>query len=170
MIATSSQESDRGCALVLAANLDNRLRTLLESFFVELSTKKLNAVFEGNGCLATFSSRIKLSYALGLLGEDERHDLDIIRDIRNNFAHDESTITFTSKAVSDRCKSLRLYREMVTDHSGFEISRNSSRTKFQIVSVSLCLSLSDRATLTGDAKRIVPPSNSILPKTKPSSG
>lgn len=41
MISDANQESDRGCALVLAANLDNRLEFLLKNFFVEQSDKKI---------------------------------------------------------------------------------------------------------------------------------
>ena len=165
MIANANRESDRGCSLILSANLDNRLRDLLESYFVAQSSEKLNSIFQGNGCLSTFSSRIAISFSVGLLGNDERHDLDIIRAIRNDFAHNERSIDFFSSRVSDRCNSLRLYQNMIADRQDIDCSRHSSRDKFQIVSVSLCLILEDRTRGAAENKRAVPASRSILPKS-----
>ena len=170
MIANAKKESDRGCALVLAANLDNRLRSLLKSFFVEQSPNKQNGLFEGNGCLATFSSRIKVSFSVGLLGTDEQHDLDIIRAIRNDFAHNESSIDFSNPPVSDRCNSLRLHQTMEKDRPDIDVSKHSGRDKFQIVSVSLCLMLADRENGASKIKRVTPSSRSILPKSPTSVG
>lgn len=45
-------------------------------------------LFRHNGPLSTFSARLDMAFALYLIGEKTRHDLDIIRDIRNDFAHD----------------------------------------------------------------------------------
>ena len=170
MIADANRESDRGCALVLAANLDNRLQALLESFFIEQPKSKRNAIFKGNGCLSTFSSRIKIAFAVGLLGDDERHDLDIIRDIRNDFAHDESSIGFSTRSVRDRCNSMRLYQNMKSDRPEIDFSQDNSRSKFQITSVSLCLMLEDRAKGATEDRRLVPTSRSILPKIQSTSG
>lgn len=163
MIANANRESDRGCALILAANLDNRLRGLLENYFVEQSKGKDNDLFQGNGCLSTFSSRIAISFSSGLLGEDERCDLDIIRKIRNDFAHNECSIGFASELVSERCNSLKSYQNLREDNPDIDISKWSSRDKFQIVSVSLCLILDDRTNDALKNKRLIPKSRSILP-------
>jgi DNA-binding MltR family transcriptional regulator len=144
--------------------LDNRLQALLESFFVELSKERKKALFVGNGCLAMFSSRIKLSYALGLIGEAERHDLDIIRHIRNDFAHDESSINFESSSINKRCNSLLLYNEMERNRPDIEHSGRSNRDKFQIVGVSLCLLLEHRTKAIVSSKRVVPDSIPIFSK------
>src|SRR5690554_5636874 len=165
MIANANRESDRGCSLILSANLDNRLRDLLESYFVAQSSEKLNSIFQGNGCLSTFSSRITIAFSVGLLGDDERHDLDIIRAIRNDFAHNESCINFLNSQVSDRCNSFRLYQNMIADRQDIDCSRQSSRNKFQLVSVSLCLILEDRTRGAAQNKKAVPSSRSILPKS-----
>ena len=47
MLEETKRESDRGCALILAANLDNRLRELLCSFFVNVSSGYEKELFEG---------------------------------------------------------------------------------------------------------------------------
>jgi len=61
----------------------------------------------GNAPLGTFSARIKTARALGLITEDERHDLDILRDLRNAFAH-EVGANFAERSVRDQCRSLKL--------------------------------------------------------------
>jgi DNA-binding MltR family transcriptional regulator len=79
-------ESDRACAVLGAAFLDEQLRSLLESFFVD-DQRKVKELFYQSGPLASFSSRTSLAYVLGFLSPSEVHDLDLIRKIRNDFAH-----------------------------------------------------------------------------------
>lgn len=100
-----SKESDRGCALFAAAYLDKALSDLL--YCALASDKKIeNDLFEGNAPLATFSSRIKVAYYLGFLSKAERRDLDLIRKIRNDFAHHAEDISFETESISGRCKAL----------------------------------------------------------------
>ena len=100
-----SSESDRGCGLFAAAFLDSSLSDLLYVSLV--ANKKIETdLFEGTAPLATFSSRIKMAYYLGLISEPCRRDLDIIRAIRNDFAHKLDVNSFEVQAVQDRCKTL----------------------------------------------------------------
>jgi hypothetical protein len=59
-------ESDRGCALLAAAFLDERLGDLLRAFFVDDATVA-DGLLDGIGALATFSARIDLAFLLGLI-------------------------------------------------------------------------------------------------------
>ena len=158
MIAAYKRESDRGCALILTANLDDRLMGLLKNFFVAEPAKRHDAMFKGSGCLATFSSRIRICYSTGLLNDDERHDLDLIRRIRNDFAHDGNSIGFEAGTVRDRCNSLRTYQNEVAAHPQYDFSGYNSRNKFQLAGVGLCLQLDHRSDLVVADKRMTPPS------------
>lgn len=109
-------ESDRGAALVGAALLDARLERLLLSHM--LPGKFADDLIKGgNAPLGTFSSRIKATYALGLITVAEREDLHIIRAIRNDFAHREHGISFDDSRISSFCSSLKSRRppDMVRD-------------------------------------------------------
>ena len=64
----------------------------------------------GNGPLAPLSARIRMAYALGLLDANERKDFDIIREIRNVFAHAPMHIEFTTKEVADACEKLEILK------------------------------------------------------------
>ena len=86
-----TSESDRGCVLLAAAYLDKSLSDLLYVSLVENKNIEKD-LFDGTAPLATFSSRIKLAYYLGLISEACRRDLDTIRRIRNDFGHDPEMI------------------------------------------------------------------------------
>jgi DNA-binding MltR family transcriptional regulator len=100
-----TKESDRGCALFAAAYLDTALSDLLYCSFVE--SKKIEVeLFEGTAPLSSFSSRIKLAFYLGRISAECRADLDTIRKIRNDFAHNIALISFNSQSIADRCRNL----------------------------------------------------------------
>lgn len=99
-------ESDRGKVLISTGYLEEQLKEVLLAFVLE--KPEATALLSGaNAPLGTFSSRISASYVLGLISEDEHHDLQITRRIRNDFAHKLET-RFETPSVADRCSQLRL--------------------------------------------------------------
>jgi hypothetical protein len=101
-----TSETDRGCALFAAAYLDKALSDLL---FCALAYDKNidKELFEGsNSPLASFSSRIKMAYYLGKISKTERRDLDLIRKIRNEFAHNADPIDFEEAKIKSQCTEL----------------------------------------------------------------
>jgi DNA-binding MltR family transcriptional regulator len=105
-------ESDRGCALVAAAHLDERLGTLLSRSMV--SDQASQRLLQDRGPLATFAARIDLAHALGLIGPDVRHDFHIVRKVRNAFAHELKTHTFETAEIVARCETLTSPRGIET--------------------------------------------------------
>ena len=103
---TLSQETDRGCALMAASYLENELSQLLKSKLIG-TKKQIDSLFEFNGPLGTFSSRIKMSYALGLISKETQNDLDIIRDIRNKFGHMYQPIDFETQQIKEKINNLK---------------------------------------------------------------
>ncbi|MCC7699044.1 hypothetical protein [Janthinobacterium sp. EB271-G4-7A] len=100
-----TSETDRGSALMAAAFLDDRIKSLLAARLVD--DKKLGRrVFEFNGPLGTFSSRIDFSYLLGLLPKNANRDLHLLRSIRNKFAHIAAPIGFDHPEIKPLCDSL----------------------------------------------------------------
>ncbi|MCU8505918.1 MltR family transcriptional regulator [Vibrio vulnificus] len=105
---TITSESDRGCALMAAAYIDECLGELLRSYFVD-DAKEVSKLFEFNGACGTFSSKIALAYALGLISKNVRSDLTLLRRIRNDFAHVSKPICFDENPIRSRCHELKLY-------------------------------------------------------------
>ena len=83
-----SRESDRAAALLAAGYLDHLLGELLAVNMVVAQSQVEELLYKnGNGPLGTFSARIDLAYCLGLTSDDEYRDLNLVRKIRNDFAH-----------------------------------------------------------------------------------
>jgi len=100
------KESDRGCALVAAAYLENQITELLEDFFIKQSKKDSDSLFDFNGPVGTFSSKIKMCLALGLIPKEISNGLDIVRKIRNEFAHLHEPLNFNTESMSQRVVAL----------------------------------------------------------------
>jgi len=103
--ASLDDETDRGCALMAAAYLDSELEGLLAKRFVNDDEVRAE-LMRPLGPLGSFSVRIDLAYALGLIGAKARRDLHLIRKIRNDFGHVAKKLTFSNQALVSRCKEL----------------------------------------------------------------
>ena len=102
---TLLKESDRGCVIMGAALLADALEDLLRSFFrqsPEAVGSIIDPLFGGYAPLATFSARIQLAFAIGILPEDLRSKIEIVRRLRNEFAHAWGPIDFEDAQCADR--------------------------------------------------------------------
>jgi len=96
------KESDRAAVVLGAAKLDSLLEKLLESYLLPFNSKKdRNIIFSFNGPLGTFSSRIHMVYRLRILDEDYFKILILIKKIRNEFAHNISSLKLDKPPISD---------------------------------------------------------------------
>lgn len=102
---TLSSETDRGCALMAAAYLDDQLQELLLQSFVDDDATSTR-FFHPNGPLGSFSARIDLAFLLGLISKQALRDLHLIRKIRNEFGHNHRPMSFSAEAVTGRCREL----------------------------------------------------------------
>lgn len=92
------EHDDRGMVLTLAAFAEDTLGLLLLAFMRE--EKQAKELVEGfNAPLGTFSARIKATFALGLIMRDSYEALEILRKIRNNFAHNWEGISLDRQDV-----------------------------------------------------------------------
>jgi DNA-binding MltR family transcriptional regulator len=118
------QESDRGCALIVAAFLDTELEDLLRVKLVR-DAKVLDELLGQSRPVATFSARIDLAYLAGLIPLNAHRELHLIRRIRHDFAHSPVATTFETSGVASRCSQLhcQLYEGLPPrtslEHSAF---------------------------------------------------
>jgi hypothetical protein len=61
-----------------------------------------------NGPLGSFANEILIGYALNIFGDETKANLDIIRAVRNAFAHAKIPIKFTTPQVKNACTHLRI--------------------------------------------------------------
>lgn len=101
------QESDRACAVLGAAHLDFLLGKAIENNLPNVQDVADGLLRNPKAPLATFSARIDLAYALGIIDNDTRDDLNNIREIRNDFAHQVQVHSFDDDdRIRDKCMNL----------------------------------------------------------------
>ena len=101
--AIHDTESDRGCALIAGSITENSLEQILRTRLIPLGKEKMDELFGFDGPLGTFSSKIKIAYAFGLIDVKIRDDLDRVREIRNTFAHSKVAVEFATPEISRAC-------------------------------------------------------------------
>ena len=139
-----NRESPRGKVLISTGYLEQMLKEILSSFLMK--DKIVDELFEGgNAPLGTFSARAKLAYTLGLISELEFHDIDLIRRIRNDFAHDMKA-SFLNAGVKSRCSHLK---HKVPDTAG----KITADQQFTSAATSLLLGLVNRAAYVSKTRR-----------------
>ena len=109
------KETDRGCALVAGAALEQVLGGLLTAFFVNDDNLYKDLLHNPTAPISTFSARIRLCRGLGLLSEDVYHDLETVRYVRNQAAHFDKrkklgfNFSFARQDIADRCSGIRSF-------------------------------------------------------------
>jgi hypothetical protein len=102
-----TEKQDFAAAILGAARLDSTLAYIIEREFIDLSPDEERALLR-EGPLAEFGAKIKLGYALGLYGPLTRDDLNIIREIRNAFAHSGNPLDFSNAAIARACQLINI--------------------------------------------------------------
>jgi len=105
--------SDRIAAISCAAILEDTLGTSISCRLIEMGADWEDRVFrDRNAPLGDFQSRIILAYAMGLIGPSARADLDLIRSVRNDFAHLGAPLTFNDPDISEKCNKISQRRSI----------------------------------------------------------
>jgi hypothetical protein len=101
----------RGAALVASTQVEEILRRFLKGFMVPLSIPLEEGLFDRDAPLSSFSKLIRVAFAFKLIDQTVRHHLDIVREIRNTFAHAMVHVTFETPAIQTACLLLPRYFE-----------------------------------------------------------
>ena len=106
--ATLTKETDRGCALMAAGFLESEIEKLVKHKLVG-TAKFFEDLFNYTGPLGTFAAKIKISYALGIISKSTMQNLQIIKTIRNDFAHDHKLIDFSTPKITSNIQNLKTH-------------------------------------------------------------
>ena len=131
-----NDETERGAALAAAAFLDELLDRAISALLIDNDGQKsLRAGF--NAPLGTFSARIAACYAMGLISEGEYRECELIRKVRNEFAH-RVKMSFENDKVRSLCDRLTF---AIKEADGVKLH---PRGQFTTAAVSLILHLTNR--------------------------
>ena len=142
-------ESPRAAVIIASAFLDAQLREILSNSFVD-DKKIVEELLDSD--FLTFSSRTKIAYCMGLISKNIFHDLNIVRKIRNKFAHKMHGYSFDEPEVVNWCNSLKLAK-MITDVTSIP---KSHETHFVLGVIQLATWLGMRIIETEKSKKSSP--------------
>jgi len=167
------QESDRGCVIFCAAMLEDELESLLRANCLKAANvvkKVVDPLFQGYAPLSTFSAKIQVSYALGLIPEHVYKPLNLIRKLRNDFAHEKSAVSFQSAKYRDQLREI-LGSSKASQDDDEKIPQMGRTTKKQFVErLAFCLCVVGLVSRIEVAKEFTsggPVPIRLLPKEEP---
>jgi DNA-binding MltR family transcriptional regulator len=111
LIDELSTKSQAGTVLVSAGILDDYLEKLLLGKMRKMSNTKVKRIF--NGRLESLSAKIDIAYAFELIDDELYDDLNVIRDIRNEFAHPVAETNFQSSNIVELIKKFKGWKTSV---------------------------------------------------------
>ncbi len=141
------KESDRGVILVGAAMLDVRLERAILARLRD-DEKVACELFGPDRPLGSFGAKIKLAYLLGLLTDEERRELDLVRRVRNRAAHETGEAGFATFADQVKILTARIPAETGVRPFGRELT---ARERFALMVAGLAFSIEQA---TGAASRL----------------
>lgn len=103
------EQSQRAGAIVAVALLDELLERCLYAFLKDERKRAKEAFFDVSKPLSSFKAKVDAGYLLGILDSSEYSELEIIRKIRNEFAHNLTALSFESpdiKALSGQLRTV----------------------------------------------------------------
>ena len=101
IIEQLSAESDRGSVILAAAWADELVTELLAAFLCDPLNGKEQLLKVG-GPIGDLGAKIDLAYRLGLMRVSAHRSLNLLRRLRNDFAHLSAPLTFKTPSVEDR--------------------------------------------------------------------
>jgi len=106
--AAIKAESDRGLVILAAAWIDSLLEIKFRKEFAKGSAKARESLFAAGGAFSSFSAKLNAAFCAGWIDSDVYHDANIIRKLRNDFAHKLKPAPLTDGKVCENLQGLRV--------------------------------------------------------------
>lgn len=108
---TESLKNHRGMALLLTAQVENMLkRAIVRNLNIDTDLEK--ELFGTMKPLGSFAAKIRAAQAVRVIGPETRTNLDVIRTIRNAFAHAMIPLSFETPQIAKACAALAIPMEL----------------------------------------------------------
>jgi hypothetical protein len=108
--------SDRVTAIVAAAFIEERLRDAISARLLR-DPKGLKNLFDPDGALGNYETRVKMGYMLGIYVKETRDNLEAIGKIRNRFAHRTHITDFNHKELEPFFKQITLPDRLLKENA-----------------------------------------------------
>jgi hypothetical protein len=94
------KQTDRGVGIVAASVAESALTELIKRRLVMMSSTRADLLFGRMRPLSSFSAKIELGVALGLFDDRTRSVFNMLRDVRNAFAHEMAATSFDDLEIA----------------------------------------------------------------------
>jgi hypothetical protein len=141
--------TDRGVAILLAANVERELeRLLLMALAPSADDTTVSRLVNRDGALSSFCGNNWLGYANGLYDKAVLDALERIRRIRNVFAHGARHMNFSILEIENECNKFRpiempspQQNEKLRNH--LENNRETARNKYVFICIAVLVYITD---------------------------
>ncbi|HEY4943236.1 MAG TPA: hypothetical protein VII56_17535 [Rhizomicrobium sp.] len=109
-LATIKRTKDVSISTVIvsASLLEKMLQLgIALKFRKPMSASETASLFSFSGTFGDFATKIRVCHAFGLLADSVQHDLEIVRDIRNDMCHSLTPLDFQDQSIRARCMNLK---------------------------------------------------------------
>ena len=113
---------DRGIAIATVSYIDKIIEKKLRVFLNKGNKNVQKTLFEKNGAFSTLSLKIDFLYCLGVILPQIYFDLNLLRKIRNEFAHGKPLLDFDDEKIKNRIEELNSYKLIKNNLSQFKIT------------------------------------------------
>lgn len=124
-------------AILGAAIVEYALEAVLKLRFKRHDDEAWERIVDAVGPLRDFHTKIVTGFALGVFGEEIRTNLNLVRDIRNVFAHSRTHLRFDHPILGDALGSARPVRSGKRVHNSVTLSIGENKRAY----LNLCFSL-----------------------------
>ncbi|WMT90162.1 hypothetical protein [Pelagibacterium sp. H642] len=97
--------SDRACAIIGGSYVESCLEVALRTHLLHDEVAFKDAL--SRGPLSTFHGKIEVAYLSRLLSPEGRHDIHLVRKIRNHFAHNLEASDFETDQMRDLTRNFK---------------------------------------------------------------
>ncbi|AGA76666.1 hypothetical protein [Echinicola vietnamensis] len=147
---TYESKDDRTIAILGGTFLEMILEHILYAFFPE-DEKEVEEMMLFNQPLGNFSGKIKMCYCLGLIDKVIKDDLNLVRKIRNEFAHNLYA-SFENDKLKSWCLALKWHRVLISSTPPLEAN---ARDYFRVGVNSLIMHLNGCVSIARAEKRTI---------------
>lgn len=106
--ASLSEESDRGRVILTASWIDRLIKVKLMNEFSKGNADARRSLFSSNGPFATFSAKLNAAFCAGWIDNDVYHDIQVIKKLRNGFAHGVGKVSLDDEETRKLIESMRV--------------------------------------------------------------
>ncbi len=103
---------DRTFCILVGSFLEDTLKRTFSEYWRIETKKEFGRYFGGNGPLSTFSQRVLVAKGLTWLTSEESSELDMLRKVRNAFAHDHRIHSLMDEKVRGPAESLHKWEQI----------------------------------------------------------